>query len=114
YGGIGRGRGTADSSNKGVLAAPPPTVGKFFFKRPHLLRIDQTKPEAQTIVSDGKHLNIYTPSANQELQGSWLAFLRQAKLPLPLLTFTGDFPSSGWSERYDVLFGGYDDHLYRL
>jgi outer membrane lipoprotein-sorting protein len=98
----------------GTPAQVPPMRGRFTFKKPHFLRIDEKKPDEQTIVSDGEHLEIYTPAAEQKLEGSWKKYLQSAQLPLPLLTFTNDFSVSSWSTEYDVLFGGHENGLYRL
>src|SRR4051812_1815570 len=49
---------------EGTQLKRPDVAGKLIFKRPHRLRIDQSKPETQVIVSDGRALRVFQPGAS--------------------------------------------------
>jgi len=88
--------------------------GRVAFRRPYLLRLDQKKPQAQRLISDGKRFWLYTPAAAQQLTGDWASWVKRSAFPEPLLSFVGDFPAEEWSPRYHIFFGGYDRNLYKI
>ena len=100
--------------SQGPAGADSTVAGKVLFSRPHRLRVDQRTPEKQTLISDGTHFWLYTPSAQQQLTGLWKPWIAQTGFPAPLLSFVGDFPATEWAERYTILFTGYEDHLYGI
>jgi outer membrane lipoprotein-sorting protein len=53
------------------------STGKAYFSKPKSLRVEQKLPEAQMIVSSGKHVYIYTPRFKQVLRDSWSRWARQ-------------------------------------
>jgi chaperone LolA len=93
---------------------PLRTSGRLFFKRPYSLKINQTEPENQILVSDGQRVSLYSPAAGQQIVGEWRAWVERSGFPTVLLTFIGDFPVQQWRDRYTLVFGGYDDGVYRI
>src|SRR5205823_2872313 len=81
---------------------------------PHALRVVQTAPQKQILISDGVTLWLYTPSQKQQLKGDWKAWLKQSHFPLPLIDFVGTLSPERWRSHYTVYFGGLEGHLYKL
>lgn len=88
--------------------------GEVFFKRPHHLRITQTSPEKQIIISDGTTVWIHSPSLNQQMVGAWQSWIQKTHFPLPLIDFAGQWSQESWKKRYQILLAGYNDQAYCL
>ncbi|MBI3448414.1 MAG: outer membrane lipoprotein carrier protein LolA [Acidobacteria bacterium] len=56
------------------LGMPQSEGGRFFLKRPDLMRWDYTTPEVKTAVSDGAHTWLYVPEDAVVYRGSVAAF----------------------------------------
>ena len=75
--------------------------GRIEYLKPDRLRIEHTKPERQTVVSDGRSIWVYRQSANQVIQ-SELADWRKAD---PVMSSLLDFGGySALAKRYDVAY----------
>jgi len=67
--------------------------GQAHFAKGGRFRIEKKKPEEQLIVSDGKILNVYTPSFKQMWRGPWKGWEKAAMVPkgfVPLNDFVAD------------------------
>jgi chaperone LolA len=89
-------------------------TGEVQVKKPQSLKVVQTSPDKQVLISDGDSFWLYTPAQNQQITGDWKAWLKQSNFPLPLIDFIGSFTPERWRSQYRVLFGGHRDHLYEL
>ena len=90
------------------------TVGEVQFKSPHNLRVTQKTPDKQILVSDGTTFWLYSPAQQQQLTGSWSAWVKQSHFPLPLIDWAGTLTPERWRTRYTVYFAGFHDSLYEL
>jgi outer membrane lipoprotein-sorting protein len=90
------------------------TVGEVQFKSPHSLRVTQKTPEKQILVSDGTTFWLYSPIQQQQLTGSWSAWVKQSHFPLPLIDWAGTLTPERWRSRYTVYYGGFHDRIYEL
>jgi outer membrane lipoprotein-sorting protein len=90
------------------------TAGEVWAKKPTGLRVVQTVPQKQVLVTDGKTFWLHTPSQKQQLKGDWQAWVQRSRFPLPLIDFMGTLSPEHWRSRYKVLFGGYEKPLYKL
>ncbi len=88
--------------------------GVLTLQKPASLRFEESHPERQRLISDGEKLWFYTPAAKQQLVGSWGAWVRSARLPLPLYDFLMGTPIDRLQDRYEMLFGGLDNGFYRV
>lgn len=73
--------------------------GRIQFLKPERLRIEHTRPERQTVVSDGKAIWVHRHSSNQVIQSD-LADWRKADPMVSSLLDFGGYSSLG--KRYDV------------
>lgn len=88
--------------------------GEISVKRPQRIRLDQERPEKQTLISDGTTLWLYMPAQQQLLTGDWNAWLRATRFPIEALDFVGHFSPERWRRHFHVLFEGYDPPFYKL
>jgi chaperone LolA len=89
-------------------------TGEVQIKKPQSLRVVQTSPDKQVLISDGETFWLYSPAQNQQLTGDWKAWLKRSQFPLPLIDFLGTFTPERWRSQYRVLFGGHQDKEYEL
>lgn len=62
--------------------------GTAVFQKPRNLRLEQTEPEPQMVISSGKTVFIYTPRFRQVIKNSWKGWLSQNLLFPGLTTFS--------------------------
>lgn len=91
---------------------PQKRRGRFFFKKPHSLKVDELAPQRQSLLSDGSTFQLFTPKAQQVLTGDWLAWVSRTEFPEPFFSFLGTLPVSAWEENYQVLFRGKEEGTY--
>lgn len=77
--------------------------GMAYFKRPKQLRVEQTEPETQLIVSAGKAVFIYTPRFNQVLKDSWDRWFSKNVFFPGLLGFSETFKKLKKEYRWQIL-----------
>ena len=63
--------------------------GRLEYRRPDRLRVEQSLPEAQTVVSDGASLWIFRPSTNQVIKTRLESWKKKEPLARGLLEFGG-------------------------
>ncbi len=90
------------------------TRGVLYLKKPGHLKITQTEPEKQTILTDGKTLWLYSPKQKQVLKGDWKAWVEHSHFPLVLMDFIGAFGANRWQDRYHGTLEGHDDKQYQI
>ncbi len=61
----------AQKMTSSLTAETKESSGKAFLRKPRELRIEQSNPESQLIVSSGKNVFIYTPRFRQVVKDSW-------------------------------------------
>jgi outer membrane lipoprotein carrier protein len=87
--------------------------GAASFQRPNRFRVEQSAPEAQTVVSDGKSLWFYLPARGQVIRDSMDNWSRSAGFPQGLTPF--QMTVGAMKARYDwTLEDGGDTPVLRL
>jgi len=86
--------------------------GSVSFQKPDKIVIRQEQPVAQSIITDGSKVWVYTPSYNQVITDNWNKWIKSSAVPASLLNFGNDM--NELKKNYSFAYAGVEENSYKL